>query len=71
MPNFDGHLVLPYKFPRPLDCKLPTTCLMYDIRYNKRSVYLRMYCHTIFCGDGVNTQSDICKCEGGINKTTY
>jgi hypothetical protein len=53
--NFNGHLLLPYKFPKPVDSMLPT-CLMYDIRYNKRSVYLRMYCHTIFRGDRVNTQ---------------
>jgi hypothetical protein len=57
MSNFNGHLLLPYKFPRPIDCMLPTTCLRYDIKYNKRSVYLRMYCHTIFRGNGVNKQA--------------
>jgi len=56
MSNFNCNLLLPYKFPRPLDCKLPATYLMYDIRYNKRSAYLGMYCHTIFRGDGVNTK---------------
>jgi len=54
--NFIGHLLLPYKFPILVDRMLPTTCLMYEIRYNKRSVYLIMYCHTIFRGDRVNTQ---------------
>jgi len=56
MSNFIYHLILPYKFLRPVDCMLPTACLMYDIRFNKRSVHMRMYCHTIFRGDGVNTQ---------------
>jgi len=56
MSNFNGHLLLPYKFPRAVHCKLPTACLMYDIRYNKRSVYMRMYCHAIFPCDGVNIQ---------------
>jgi hypothetical protein len=53
--NFNGNLLLPYKFPKPVDSMLPT-CLMYDIRYNKRSVCLRTYCHTMFRGDGVYTQ---------------
>ena len=56
MSNFNFHLLLPYKFPRPVDCMLPTACLMYDIRLNQRSVHMRIYCHTIFRGDGVNTQ---------------
>jgi len=55
MSNFNGHLLLPYKFPSLEDCVLPTS-LMYDIRYNKRSIYLRMYCHTICRGDGVSKQ---------------
>ena len=38
-----------------VDCKLPTTCLIYDSWYNIRSVYLGMYCHKIFRGDGGNT----------------
>jgi hypothetical protein len=42
---------------------------MYDIRCNKRNVYLRMYCHNMFRGDGFST-SDICKSEVGINETT-
>jgi hypothetical protein len=67
MSNFDGNLLLPYKFPRPVDCKLPTTGLMYDTRYNKRSICLRMYCHNIsFVTE--STRSDICKCEVGINE---
>jgi len=54
--NFKCLLLLPYKFPRPLDRKLPTPCLMYDVRFVKTSVHTRKYCHTIFRCDGVNTQ---------------
>ena len=42
------------KIPRMLHCMLRNTRLMYDIMYNKISVYLRVYCHTIFGGDEVN-----------------
>jgi len=56
MSNFKCHLLLSYKFPRPLDRKVPTPCLMYDVMFNNRSVHMRIYCHTIFRGNGVNTQ---------------
>jgi len=36
MLNFNGHLLLPYKFPRLVDCKLQTACLMYT-SYNKEA----------------------------------
>jgi hypothetical protein len=34
---------------------LPTTCLMYHVRYDISSVCLRMFCHTIFRGDEFKT----------------
>jgi len=50
MSNFNGHLLLPYKSPRPVDCMLPKTCLMYDKnKQQKKRIFEKILPHHVLC----------------------